>query len=156
MNLVKSIIKFILITTVIGLLGAGTAVWGFEELKLDILGRAGTILLVLSPIIAGLWLYRQIKEDFIEARKDTRTQISELKQKNLLKRRFHGKQRLIDKTDGHRADLTRDLNKKTNKDKQDEILAEFFAGINLDMKAIKFSEAKEIVLEELKNKKTTK
>ena len=68
----------------------------------------------------------------------------------LLKHRFDEKQRVIDKVGVHNATLTRDLNRDTNKDNGDEVLKEFFAGISLDMDAVSFAEAKEIVLEELK------
>ena len=147
MNLAKSIIKFILTTAVIGGIGLGISALGYQVLGyqgggLNILGIFAGTLFLSSPIIAGLFFYRIIKKD-----------ITDLKQKNLLKRRFHGKRKIIDETGKHHADLTRDLNKSTDKDTKDEILAEFFAGIGLDMNAIKFSEAKEIALEELEAKK---
>ncbi len=72
--------------------------------------------------------------------------VTDKNKKNLLKRRFHEKKRLVAETSKHHADLTRDMKKGT----QDEVLEEFFAGISLDMKAIQFPEAKEITLEQLK------
>ncbi len=162
MNIIKPIIQFILITAVISFLGWLIAITREQYIEwdnnvfTDPIFLLGIIIFFSSPIITGTWFYYRFKGALIANFTKMKDQTAELKQKNLLKRRFHGKRQLIDETDKHRTDLTRDLNKKTNKDKQEEILAEFFAGINLDMNAIKFPEAKEIVLEELKNKKTTK
>ncbi len=113
-------------------------------------------LLVTGAIIlclCGLITITSIISLYIHFTAKAKDKLSKVKQQNLLKTRFHGKRKIIDETSKHHADLTRDLNKSTDKDTKDEILAEFFAGIGLDMDAIKFSEAKEIVLEELKAKK---
>ncbi len=148
-------LRFMLIVLGIGITGTIAALVG-DATRNESLLIIGFLLLGSCPVMIVIWLYYRFWGTLIANFTKMKDQTAELKQKNLLKRRFHGKRQLIDETDKHRSDLTRDLNKKTNKDKQDEILAEFFAGIGLDMKAIKFSEAKEIVLEELKNKKTTK
>ena len=137
---------FIIIIAVLG--GVMTGIGDYP--RNNLLFVTGIITLCLCGLIT-ITLIISLYIRFMAKAKD---KFSKVKQQNLLKTRFHGKRQIIDETSKHHADLTRDLNKSTDKDKQDEILAEFFAGIGLDMNAIKFSEAKEIALEELEATKT--
>ncbi len=130
-------IAIAIIAFIVAFIGAGTDNFGLMTLA--------TSVFTISSIIAVM-----------EFKGKLNAKSSAVKQKKLLKRRFHEKQRLISETGNHSTALMRDLNKKTKKDNTDKILEEFFAGISLDMKAVEFPEAKEIVLEELKTTKKTK
>ena len=152
-DMLKEILRFILITFAIGFSGFLIFIANIDSYN-DGAIFFGLLLFFLSPIITGIWFCYKFRKKLNEKFFGHTEQDYRMNQQNILKLRFQEKRRLIDGTAKYGADLTRDLKKKTNEHRQDEIFKEFFAGIDLDITVIKFSEAKEITLEELKiNKK---
>lgn len=82
-------------------------------------------------------------------------------QKDLQRRSFLERQRLIDAVDRHRSAIVRNLERAVRKndygavveDKRLDALGEFFASIDLDFEAVNETEAVEVVLEQLNIRK---
>ena len=161
--MIRSILTFVLITLglafvglVLGVVGSGD---GFGPVS-----TIGVLLLLFSPLLAGLWLWLQFKKRKHSSDEEEQTRLSddqkaadEQERKAILRRRFLERQRLIETVDRHRGALTRNIERAVKKndygalveDKRHEALDEFFASMDLDMSVINSEEAVELVFEQL-------
>jgi len=147
--MIKSILKFVLITLGIAFVGLviGVSALTSSESKVSAIGILGMLVFIFSPVLSGLWLWVQ-KSEKVAKDQD---------RKDLLRHRFLERQRLIDLVDRHRGTLTRNIERAVKKndygaliaDERHEALEEFFASIELDMNTINFQDAAELVFEQL-------
>ena len=147
--MIKSILKFVLITLGIAFVGLviGVSALTSSESKVSAIGTLGMLVFIFSPVLSGLWLWLQ-KSEKVAKDQD---------RKDLLRHRFLERQRLIDLVDRHRGTLTRNIERAVKKndygaliaDERHEALEEFFASIELDMNTINFQDAAELVFEQL-------
>ena len=147
--MIKSILKFVLITLGIAFVGLviGVSALTSSESKVSAIGTLGMLVFIFSPVLSGLWLWLQ-KSEKVAKDQD---------RKDLLRHRFLERQRLIDSVDRHRGTLTRNIERAVKKndygaliaDERHEALEEFFASIELDMNTINFQDAAELVFEQL-------
>ena len=147
--MIKSILKFVLITLGIAFVGLviGVSALTSSESKVSAIGILGMLVFIFSPVLSGLWLWLQ-KSEKVAKDQD---------RKDLLRHRFLERQRLIDLVDRHRGTLTRNIERAVKKndygaliaDERHEALEEFFASIELDMNTINFQDAAELVFEQL-------
>lgn len=150
----KDIIKAILLAFGISFFAAVVA-GGAVGTENQGLSAVGLVLFFLSPVIAIWWFRhkRRKNKELAQAMEEA----AERDRKNLLRRRFLERQRLIDSIDRHRSALTRNLERAIRKndygavkeDQTEEALLEFFASIDLDFDLIEGADAIEIVFEQI-------
>lgn len=161
--MLRTVIRFVLITLGIAVVGLALGVIGSLNADQDGLGAIGVVgmlTFLFSPALTFIyfwWMRRGVRK---EKRRQEQEEVNRERveaQKDFLRKRFLERQRLIDSVDRHRSALTRNLERaiKTNdygsviSDKTDEALTEFFASVNLDFGLINESEADELVREQL-------
>lgn len=155
-KMIKSILKFVLITVgiaFVGLLLSIVGVTSSSDGALQATGIIGMLVFLLSPALAGIWLW--VKKRRVQSNVNKVTE--DENRKDFLRHRFLERQRLIDSVDRHRGTLTRNIERAVKKndygaliaDKRPEALEEFFASIDLDMNSIDFQDAAELVFEQL-------
>jgi restriction system protein len=153
----RSFVRYIVLTLVIGLTGMTIGIFGLSmqpaPSKPTALAMVGMLIFFFSPIIAGLWYWFKRRRKLA-----THDELAaEEARSNFLRHRFLERQRLIDSIDRYRSPLTRNLERAVRKndygllisDTTKDALQEFFASIYLDVEAISFDDAAEIVFEQL-------
>lgn len=164
MSLLKGVLRFVLLTLAICLLGGMIGSVGALAGKppgLTALGILGMVIVVLSPFLSAAWLWRRRRK--AKAQEAAMRLMAEEQhyQENLPRRRLIERQRLIDAVDQHRGALERNLARavRTNdygtvvQDTRGEALAEFFASIALDGALFSFEDAKALVFEQLNTRR---
>jgi len=160
--LLKGVLRFVLLTLAICLLGGMIGSVGALAGKppgLTALGILGMVIVVLSPFLSAAWLWRR-KAKAQEAAMRLMAEEQHY-QENLPRRRLIERQRLIDAVDQHRGALERNLARavRTNdygavvQDMTGKALAEFFASIALDGALFSFEDAKALVFEQLNTRR---
>lgn len=122
-----------------------------------VLMMAGVLSLFGSPIFSWLLLSRQERQKRMARQHQDAKVASELAEKEALRRRFFERERLIDCVDEHRVALVRNLSRAVRKndygavveDNRPKAMLEFLASIDLDVDVIDYSEAVEVVSEQL-------
>ncbi|MGF1452952.1 MAG: restriction endonuclease [Opitutales bacterium] len=163
-NIVRSLellIKGVILTFLIGIIGIlvfglGSSASGSE---VSIIGVFGIVLFLGSPFIA-IYVMRYFSTKRTKALAAEKENAAKL-QKDLQRRSFLERQRLIDAVDRHRSAIVRNLERAVRKndygavveDKRLDALGEFFASIDLDFEAVNETEAVEVVLEQLNIRK---
>ncbi|MEO1536221.1 MAG: restriction endonuclease [Pseudomonadota bacterium] len=154
--MIKSILKFVLLTLGIAVFGLVLGVVDsitHSNSSLGTTGIFGILVFTFSPVLSGLWMWFQKRRN----RADQAKSVAEQDRTNFLRHRFLERQRLIDSVDRHRAILIRNIERSIKRndygalvsDNRQEALEEFFASIELDITAIEFREAAELVFEQL-------
>ena len=164
MSLLKGVLRFVLLTLAICLLGGMIGSVGTLAGKppgLTALGILGMVIVVLSPFLSAAWLWRRRRK--AKAQEAAMRLMAEEQhyQENLPRRRLIERQRLIDAVDQHRGALERNLARavRTNdygtvvQDMTGKALAEFFASIALDGALFSFEDAKALVFEQLNTRR---
>jgi len=164
LSLLKGVLRFVLLTLAICLLGGMIGSVGALAGKppgLTALGILGMVIVVLSPFLSAAWLWRRRRK--AKAQEAAMRLMAEEQhyQENLPRRRLIERQRLIDAVDQHRGALERNLARavRTNdygtvvQDTRGEALAEFFASIALDGALFSFEDAKALVFEQLNTRR---
>ena len=165
--MLKAIGKFAVLTLGLAFVGSVLLTVGVITSsggQIGFLSTIGILIFMLSPFLAGFWLWLGFKKQrrFTDYREQQR-QLEEKKatdeedQKAFLRRRFLERQRLLESVDHHRTTLTRNIERAIKKndygvlveDKSSDALHEFFASIDLDINMIDADEAIELVLEQL-------
>jgi restriction system protein len=166
LSLLKGVLRFVLLTLAICLLGGMIGSVGALAGKppgLTALGILGMVIVVLSPFLSAAWLWRRRRKAKAQEAAMRLTALAEEQdyQENLLRRRLIERQRLIDAVDQHRGALERNLARavRTNdygtvvQDTRGEALAEFFASIAPDGALFSFEDAKALVFEQLNTRR---
>jgi len=164
LSLLKGVLRFVLLTLAICLLGGMIGSVGTLAGKppgLTALGILGMVIVVLSPFLSAAWLWRRRRK--AKAQEAAMRLMAEEQhyQENLPRRRLIERQRLIDAVDQHRGALERNLARavRTNdygtvvQDMTGKALAEFFASIALDGALFSFEDAKALVFEQLNTRR---
>ena len=162
--MIRSILNFVLITLGLAFVGSVLVVVSIGDGSLVPVDTIGMLLIIFSPLLAGLWLWRQFKKRKHSSKEKERTRLSddqkandEQERKAFLRRRFLERQRLIETVDRHRGALIRNIERAMKKndygalveDNRQEAFVEFFASMDLDMSVIDMVEAVELVVEQL-------
>jgi len=166
LSLLKGVLRFVLLTLAICLLGGMIGSVGTLAGKppgLTALGILGMVIVVLSPFLSAAWLWRRRRKAKAQEAAMRLTALAEEQdyQENLLRRRLIERQRLVDAVDQHRGALERNLARavRTNdygtvvQDMTGKALAEFFASIALDGALFSFEDAKALVFEQLNTRR---
>jgi restriction system protein len=164
LSLLKGVLRFVLLTLAICLLGGMIGSVGALAGKppgLTASGILGMVIVFLSPFLSAAWLWRRRRK--AKAQEAAMRLMAEEQhyQENLPRRRLIERQRLIDAVDQHRGALERNLARavRTNdygmvvQDMRGEALAEFFASIALDGALFSFEDAKALVFEQLNTRR---
>lgn len=164
MSLLKGVLRFVLLTLAICLLGGMIGSVGALAGKppgLTAWSILGMVIVFLSPFLSAAWLWRRRRK--AKAQEAAMRLMAEEQhyQENLPRRRLIERQRLIDAVDQHRGALERNLARavRTNdygmvvQDMRGEALAEFFASIALDGALFSFEDAKALVFEQLNTRR---
>lgn len=164
MSLLKGVLRFVLLTLEICLLGGMIGSVGALAGKppgLTAWSILGMVIVFLSPFLSAAWLWRRRRK--AKAQEAAMRLMAEEQhyQENLPRRRLIERQRLIDAVDQHRGALERNLARavRTNdygavvQDTRGEALAEFFASIALDGALFSFEDAKALVFEQLNTRR---
>ena len=162
--MIKSISKFVLITLGLASVGLVLPIAGLGTSSEVTLTTIGILLFIFSPLLAGLWLWleskkrRRLSEDKKQRRlSEDKLATFEQDRKDISRRRFLERQRLIDCIDRHRGTLTRNIERAIKKndygalveDKSAASLIEFFDSIDLDRNLVDIPEATDLVSEQL-------
>lgn len=161
--MLKSILKFVVITVSVAVIGLILGIIGSSnspEAPLGTLGTIGMLAFLFSPAFGGLWLWFEGRKNRSETAKlkakSVKTEADE-KLRDSLRTKFLERQRLIDSVDRHKGTLIRNIERAVKKndygaliaDNTNEALEEFFASIDLNMDAMDFADATDIVFEQL-------
>lgn len=128
----------------------------------QIISNIGLILFILSPAIA-IWRFRYMRKKARLAAQaayeisEQEQEASEQNRRDFLRKRFLERERLIDSIDRHRSALKRNLERAIKRNdygaieenRTGEALLEFFSSIDLNANYIEYSEAIEIVFEQI-------
>jgi restriction system protein len=164
LSLLKGVLRFVLLTLAICLLGGMIGSVGALAGKppgLTAWSILGMVIVFLSPFLSAAWLWRRRRK--AKAQEAAMRLMAEEQhyQENLPRRRLIERQRLIDAVDQHRGALERNLARavRTNdygtvvQDMTGKALAEFFASIALDGALFSFEDAKALVFEQLNTRR---
>ena len=164
MSLLKGVLRFVLLTLAICLLGGMIGSVGALAGKppgLTAWSILGMVIVFLSPFLSAAWLWRRRRKAKAQEAAMRLMAEGQHYQENLPRRRLIERQRLIDAVDQHRGALERNLARavRTNdygmvvQDMRGEALAEFFASIALDGALFSFEDAKALVFEQLNTRR---
>lgn len=164
MSLLKGVLRFVLLTLAICLLGGMIGSVGALAGKppgLTAWSILGMVIVFLSPFLSAAWLWRRRRKAKAQETAMRLMAEEQYYQENLPRRRLIERQRLIDAVDQHRGALERNLARavRTNdygmvvQDMRGEALAEFFASIALDGALFSFEDAKALVFEQLNTRR---
>jgi restriction system protein len=164
LSLLKGVLRFVLLTLAICLLGGMIGSVGALAGKppgLTAWSILGMVIVFLSPFLSAAWLWRRRRKAKAQETAMRLMAEEQYYQENLPRRRLIERQRLIDAVDQHRGALERNLARavRTNdygmvvQDMRGEALAEFFASIALDGALFSFEDAKALVFEQLNTRR---
>lgn len=155
--MVKAFIRFVAVALGSAFVGLLIIVLGLilsgAESNANPLVPLGALLFGASPLVAIIDVVWRRRNAGARRRNELITTFA----KDIMRRRFLERQRLIDSVDRHRSALTRNLDRARRRndygiiisDGTDDALLEFFSSMDLDLGLLDFKSAAEVVFEQL-------